>query len=99
MAPSTACGLLSAAALRSTLSCTGRRSLGFFVLFLSVRRISRTLVDPAFSQSRQLLVGGLLFVKRLLQELRGFGVPHRLRPRDEHAVGGHLVVFSTLSCG
>src|SRR6188474_1650701 len=98
MAPSTACGgALSSTALRRTLPRTRGGSLGLLFFFFRVRRIGRTLIDPAFRQSRQLLVGGLLFVKRLLQELGGFGVSHRLRPRDERAVGGHLVVFCALA--
>ena len=59
--------------------------------------IRRALIDAAFGEPGQFLVGRLLFVERLLQELCGFGVAHRLRPRDERAVGGHLVVLRSLA--
>src|SRR5437762_3766551 len=72
---------LPAAGLRGTLPGTARRSTDGF-LIVSMRRVSRTLIDPAFSQARKLLVCSLFFIECLLQELGGLGVTHRLRPRD-----------------
>jgi hypothetical protein len=90
---------LPATGLRRALSGTAGHGADRFLVPVRVRRVSRTLIDAAFGQRRQLLVGRLLFIERLLQERGGLGVTHRLRPRDERAVSGHLVVFRALSRG
>src|SRR5690349_12468685 len=60
-------------------------------LVLRMRAAGGLFVDAAFGQRRQLLVGGLLLVEDLLQQIGGVVVAHRLGPRDQRAVGGHLV--------
>ena len=61
-----------------------------------MRQVGGLLVDAAFGQRGQLLVGSLLLVQRLLQQLDRLVVPHRLRPGHERAVRGHLVVLGAL---
>ena len=69
------------------------------LLFVGMRRVGGALIDAALGQSGELLVGGLFLVERLLQEPRRLGVSHRLRPRDQRAVGRHLVVLGALPGG
>src|SRR4029079_3820345 len=87
-----ACG----ASLRADGDGAGRFFL-LLVVFLRMRRVGGVLVDAAFGERRQLLVRRLLLVQRLLQQLDGIGVPHRLGPGDQRAVGGHLVVLGALA--
>ena len=64
-----------------------------------VRRVGGLLIDAALGEGRQLLVGGLFLVERLLQQIRGLVVAHRARPGHQRAVCGHLVVLGTLAGG
>ena len=52
---------------------------------------------PPSASLGELLVGRLLFVEGLLQEVGRFGVTHGPRPRHQRAVGRHLVVLGTLT--
>ena len=54
---------------------------------------------PALGERRELLVGRLLLVERLLEQVRRFRVAHGLRPRDQRPVGRHFVVFRALPGG
>jgi hypothetical protein len=59
--------------------------------------VRSTLVDASLGERRELLVRCLLLVERLLEEIGRFGVAHDLCPRNQRPIGGHLVVFSTLT--
>src|SRR5688572_4782671 len=67
-------------------------------LVLRTRGGRRPLIDAALGKLRELVVGRLLFVERLLQQLRGVGVPQGLCPGYQRPVCGHLVVLHAL-CG
>ena len=54
---------------------------------------------PPSASDAELLVGGLFFVQRLLQQVSGLVVSHGSGPRDERAVGRHLVVLDALRRG
>ncbi len=81
----------------------GSRLAVFFflvlVILVGMRRARGLLVDAAFGERAELLVGSLLFVKDFLKKVGRLLVAHTARPGDERAVGGHLVVLRALPRG
>jgi hypothetical protein len=69
-------------ARRSVASDTGSRSLA-----------RGAQVDLALGEGGQLLVGRLLLVERLLQDGGAIVAAELLRPRDQAAIAGDLIVF------
>ena len=57
------------------------------------RRVHRALCDLG-----ELLVGLLLFVERLLEQLGRVCIAELVGERSGSAIGGHLVMFDALGC-
>ena len=92
VAPSRSCPM-AASRRRMSSFRAGGRLVGVLV---GMCGFGRLLVDAAFGQGREFLVGGLLFVQRRLQQSGRVDVPHRVGPGHQRAIGGHLVVFRAL---
>ncbi len=59
----------------------------------------RLFVEVAFGNFGELRVGAVLFLQRLAEQLRRFGIAEKVRPRDERAIAGDLVVLDGLGRG
>src|SRR5688500_11422142 len=70
--------------------------LFLFVLLIFIRALRRLDVDRALGDRAELLVGPLLFVQRLGEQIGGFLVAQQLRERHRRAVAGDLVVLDLL---
>src|SRR5581483_2760163 len=64
-----------------------------------IRELRGFPVDLRFGHARQFLVGRLFLVQRLVEEGGNVAVAELLRPGDQRAIAGHLVMFHRLRRG